>query len=179
MAMIRCGECGKEVSDKAASCPNCGAPVDPETAIAAPSKLAFEDGHFVATGSMMVDLAKAAIEACGYRVDAASSADRTASFTTGISWGSFSGVSGTISWTEASPYRFVVSGSGKQNVKGGQVVAPNLFDEANSKARNVVNEMKRRAGAPADQAEAGGCLVLLLGLPTGAILAGQFASGLV
>lgn len=32
MALIRCSECGKEFSDKAASCPNCGCPtsdVDP------------------------------------------------------------------------------------------------------------------------------------------------------
>lgn len=27
MALIKCSECGKEVSDKAAQCPNCGAPV--------------------------------------------------------------------------------------------------------------------------------------------------------
>ena len=27
MALIKCSECGKEVSDKAASCPNCGAPI--------------------------------------------------------------------------------------------------------------------------------------------------------
>jgi len=27
MALISCSECGKEVSDKAASCPNCGAPI--------------------------------------------------------------------------------------------------------------------------------------------------------
>ena len=27
MALIKCEECGKEISDKAASCPNCGAPV--------------------------------------------------------------------------------------------------------------------------------------------------------
>jgi uncharacterized membrane protein YvbJ len=27
MALISCAECGKEVSDKAASCPNCGAPI--------------------------------------------------------------------------------------------------------------------------------------------------------
>lgn len=27
MAMMECPECGKEVSDKAASCPNCGAPI--------------------------------------------------------------------------------------------------------------------------------------------------------
>ena len=27
MALIKCPECGKEVSDKAAACPNCGFPV--------------------------------------------------------------------------------------------------------------------------------------------------------
>ncbi|WP_291657516.1 zinc ribbon domain-containing protein [Clostridium sp.] len=27
MALIKCTECGKEVSDKAASCPNCGCPL--------------------------------------------------------------------------------------------------------------------------------------------------------
>ena len=27
MAMIKCPECGKEVSDKAASCPSCGTPI--------------------------------------------------------------------------------------------------------------------------------------------------------
>lgn len=28
MALIECPECGKEVSDKAKSCPNCGCPID-------------------------------------------------------------------------------------------------------------------------------------------------------
>ena len=28
MAMIKCPECGKDVSDKARSCPNCGNPID-------------------------------------------------------------------------------------------------------------------------------------------------------
>ncbi|WP_249303408.1 zinc-ribbon domain-containing protein [Qiania dongpingensis] len=28
MALIKCPECGKEVSDKAAACPNCGFPLD-------------------------------------------------------------------------------------------------------------------------------------------------------
>lgn len=27
MALIKCSECGKEVSDKASSCPGCGAPI--------------------------------------------------------------------------------------------------------------------------------------------------------
>lgn len=28
MALIKCSECGKEVSSKAGKCPNCGAPVE-------------------------------------------------------------------------------------------------------------------------------------------------------
>ena len=28
MAMIKCPECGKDVSDKAANCPNCGNPIN-------------------------------------------------------------------------------------------------------------------------------------------------------
>ena len=28
MALIKCSECGKEISDKAATCPNCGSPTE-------------------------------------------------------------------------------------------------------------------------------------------------------
>lgn len=31
MALIKCPECGKEISDKAASCPNCGYPINAAT----------------------------------------------------------------------------------------------------------------------------------------------------
>ena len=31
MAMISCPECGKQVSDKAKACPNCGTPIDTRT----------------------------------------------------------------------------------------------------------------------------------------------------
>lgn len=31
MSMIKCPECGKEVSDKAYACPSCGSPVSPKT----------------------------------------------------------------------------------------------------------------------------------------------------
>ena len=76
--------------------------------------------------------------------------------------GSWSGVSGTISWEEVEPYQFKVTGGGKQNVRGGQVVALNLFDEANGKAHKVVAEMERLAqGGSENMAPAGGCVVVL------------------
>ncbi|PCQ44939.1 zinc-ribbon domain-containing protein [Citrobacter freundii] len=31
MALIKCKECGEQVSDKAASCPKCGAPIAKKT----------------------------------------------------------------------------------------------------------------------------------------------------
>lgn len=37
MALILCPECGKQVSDKAASCPNCGAPISGPPKSQAPS----------------------------------------------------------------------------------------------------------------------------------------------
>jgi DNA-directed RNA polymerase subunit RPC12/RpoP len=33
VALINCSECGKEVSDKATSCPNCGAPIATKDAV--------------------------------------------------------------------------------------------------------------------------------------------------
>lgn len=33
MALIKCPECGREISDKAAACPNCGAPVNSKKVI--------------------------------------------------------------------------------------------------------------------------------------------------
>jgi hypothetical protein len=165
MALVRCGECSREVSDKAATCPNCGAPVDLQNATPAPDNIRFEDGLFVGTSLQLVELAKKAIGNLNYRVDGADASVGTVSFTTGVTMGSWSGVSGTISWQEKAPYRFEVTGQGKQNVQGGQVVALNLFDEANAKARKVIGEMTRLAGGPADGGQPqGSCLVLLMGI---------------
>lgn len=37
MALIKCSECGKEISDKASTCPNCGCPVIPASTDPAPT----------------------------------------------------------------------------------------------------------------------------------------------
>jgi len=162
MALVRCGECSREVSDKASACPNCGAPIDVESAVRAPNEISFINGEFVGTSQMIADIAKRAIASANYRIDNVDVTAKTATFTTGVTMGSWSGVSGTISWEETGPFRFKISGQGKQNVQGGQVVALNLFDEANAKANNVIREMIRLAGGSVDAVPQGACMVPLL-----------------
>ena len=179
MALIRCVECGRDVSDQAAACPNCGAPVDVASAAVAPGKVSYGDGEFIGTSAQIMELAKAAVARSDYRVDAADAGAGTVTFTTGMTMGSWSGVSGTISWQESAPYRFKVTGHGKQNVKGGQMVALNLFDEANAKARNVVEQMMQLAGAKPDEiataqaSSSTGCMVFLLAMVGPAFVAGS------
>lgn len=51
MALIACNECGKEISDKAAACPHCGAPMATVTATpAAPLRREVKDGFCPACG---------------------------------------------------------------------------------------------------------------------------------
>lgn len=126
---------------------------------------------------MLAELVKQAVAGLNYRLDAVDAQAGTATFTTGVTMGSWSGVSGTISWSETQPYRFKVTGQGKQNVKGGQAVAINLFDEANAKARNVIGEMQRLAGGPVEVAGAtGSCLMLLIAIPGAIFAIGHIAS---
>lgn len=37
MALIKCPECGKEISDKAAACPNCGCPISGSNVVSKPT----------------------------------------------------------------------------------------------------------------------------------------------
>jgi hypothetical protein len=150
MALIKCSECGREISDKAAACVGCGAPfvsaAEPSTP--APTRVTNgrSSGTFIGTKSLIVQLAAKAVHQIGWRLDAADENAGLVKFTTGMTWGSFAGVSGAIYIAEVGPYLFQASGSAKQNVLGGQVFAPNLFNEAQSKADKVIATMKSLAG---------------------------------
>ena len=147
MALISCPECGKEISDKAVSCIGCGAPVQ-SSGIPLPSlptKISFDKatGQFSGTKALLARLAVKAIVDIGWRVDASDEGTGLVSFTTGMTWGSFSGVSGSIVVEEVAASQFRVTGSGKQNIRGGQLIAPNLFNEANKKVEKVIERMKQ------------------------------------
>ena len=149
MALTRCTECGREISDKALTCPGCGAPISGEAVpkAQAPTAVHYDRGTdtFSGTMALVTKLAMRAVQEIGWKLDQANEALGLVTFETGISWGSWSGVSCSLSVDEVSPGAFRVSGTGKQNVRGGQIIALNLAGEAQSKARKAIEKMKQLA----------------------------------
>ena len=147
MALIQCSECGREISDKAAACVGCGAPVQPTSSKAnEPVSVKLNsDGSFLGTRSLLVNLAAKAILQNGWKLDGADEKSGIVSFTTGVTWGSWSGVSGTMFIDEIGEHRFNVIGSAKQNVRGAQLFAPNIGNEAQQKANKVIEIMRELA----------------------------------
>jgi hypothetical protein len=97
---------------------------------------------FNATMEQMVNLAQRAIRKNGNTVT--SVGHGFVAFETGMTWGSWSGASCSISIEEREPFWFVVRGSGKQNVRGKQLAAID-FGEAAGKAKAVISSMKTMA----------------------------------
>ena len=153
MALISCSECDREISDKAAACPGCGAPISASVeaqgqAPTSPARVSYnrETDSFSGTMAMVVKLAMRAIQQLGWKIDDANESLGFVTFQTGISWGSWSGVSGSISIEEVEPGCFKASGAGKQNIRGGQLIALNIGGEAQGKARKAINLMEELAG---------------------------------
>jgi hypothetical protein len=61
-----------------------------------------------------------------------------------VSWGSWSGVSCSLTIEEISPNTFRVLGTGKQNLRGGQLLAID-FGEAKGRAAKAIEKMKELA----------------------------------
>jgi cytochrome c biogenesis protein CcdA len=53
MALIKCAECGNEVSDKARACPRCGAPVNPAYDVRDVAAPAYRRPAHVTTGRVV------------------------------------------------------------------------------------------------------------------------------
>jgi hypothetical protein len=152
VALIDCVECGREISDKAAACPGCGAPVGASNGSrepAAPGTVTYNSGAdtFSGTMALMVKLAMRAVQTLGWKLDGANEAIGLVTFQTKMSWGSWSGVSCSLTIEEVSQHQFRVTGTGKQNVRGGQLGAIDLFGEAQGKARKAIDTMKQLAGS--------------------------------
>jgi hypothetical protein len=93
----------------------------------------------------IVKLAMRAVQELGWKLENANEALGLVTFETGITWGSWSGVSCSLNIEGVGENRFRVTGTGKQNVRGGQVLAVNLFGEAQGRASKAINKMKELA----------------------------------
>lgn len=106
------------------------------------------DDSFRGDLRQVVQYAVQAVQNLRWVVVNANELTQSVTFETKMSWGSWSGVTCTLSFSEVSPGVWRVTGSGKQNVRGGQIVAMD-FGESGAKARKAIVEMKRLAPAVA------------------------------
>ena len=93
----------------------------------------------------VLKLAMRAVQEIGWTLVNVNDTMGLVTFETGMTWASWSGVSGSLSVVEVSENQFRVSGTGKQNVRGGQLVALDLFGEAQGKVSKVLNKMRELA----------------------------------
>jgi hypothetical protein len=118
----------------------------PVAAAVSPSVFGYRrlDGTFHGSLRQIFQLAVQSVQALKWTVVNASDVAQTLTFETKISFGSWSGVTCTLSFTEVEPNVWRVSGSGKQNVRGGQLIALDL-GESQSKAQKAIDQMIRTA----------------------------------
>jgi hypothetical protein len=117
------------------------APVDqPEK----PIELSYDprDDTFTGTKSKLVNLAVRAVQELGWKLENANESVGFVTFETGVSLGSWSGVLCSVTVQELSENRFRLKGTAKQNVRGGQFLAINLFGEAQNKVNKVILKMR-------------------------------------
>jgi hypothetical protein len=91
---------------------------------------------------LMTKLAMRAVQELGWKLNQANESLGLVTFETGMSWGSWSGVSCSLTIEELTSSTFRVTGTGKQNVRGGQLIALDIGGEAKGKARKAVEKMK-------------------------------------
>ncbi len=152
MALINCTECSREISDKAIACPGCGAPIASMTDEHPKSAQSLNHvtyyartERFSGTMSAVVKLAMRAVQQLDWKLDDANETLGLVTFQTGMSFGSWSGISGSLTIEEIEVGHFKVSGTGKQNLRGGQLIALNIGGEAQGKARKAIEVMKELA----------------------------------
>lgn len=102
-------------------------------------------GTFTGTMPLLVKLAVRAVQNLGWKLNTANEDMGIVTFTTGMTMGSWSGVSGSLNIKEISKNQFHVTGTGKQNLSGMQLVAFDLGDEAQKKAQKAIDKMKELA----------------------------------
>lgn len=93
----------------------------------------------------IIQLAIRAVQAKGWKLGTVNEGIGLVSFETGISLGSWSGIEGTLILEEIGPNAVRVSGTAKQNLRGGQVAAFDIGGEAQQAVRSAIDQMRALA----------------------------------
>ena len=93
----------------------------------------------------MMKLAMRAVQLLGWKLEQVNENLGLVTFETGVSWGSWSGISCSLNIEEVGPNTFRVKGTGKQNVRGAQIFAVNVGGEAQGRAQKAIDKMKEIA----------------------------------
>jgi hypothetical protein len=102
-----------------------------------------ETDTFAGTMVSLVKLAIKAVQEIGWTVTSADENIGLVTFETGVSWSSWSEVSCTLNIEELSAGVFKVTGTGKQNVRRGQLLTINIGHGAQRKAQKAIEMMKK------------------------------------
>jgi hypothetical protein len=90
----------------------------------------------------MLKLAMRAVQDLGWKLENVNETMGMVTFETGMTLFCNNGVACSLTIQEAGENRFRVVGTGKQNLRGGQIFAFDLFGEAQGKAQKAIDRMK-------------------------------------
>ena len=151
-SLVNCPDCGRPISRLAPICPGCGRPMNQmgtaNVQPARPVRVEYNRSRntFIGTMPLLVKCAMRAVQELGWKLENANEQTGLVTFeTTGISWGSWSGVACSLNIVEVSENEFRVTGAGKQIHRGVQTFSLDLFGEANGKAEKAIEKMKQLA----------------------------------
>jgi hypothetical protein len=146
---VVCEGCYRKLSQRehatAIGAPPIPAPTSPQPPAPIKAKYNPASDTFTGTMTILVKLAMRGIQELGWKLDNVNENLGMVTFETGISWGSWSGVSCSLNIEAVTADEFRVTGTGKQNVRGGQLIAINLGGEAKSRARKAIVKMQELA----------------------------------
>lgn len=101
---------------------------------------------FRGTKAEVIRLAIRAIQQKGWKLDQVNESVGIVSFETAMSFGSWSGITANLIIEEAGPNLYRVTGTAKQNLRGGQVAAFDIAGESQSVVREAIAAMRSLQG---------------------------------